>query len=130
MSTLPAEDIPEAVGDLALPPPPPKLAFEWRWYTFKKRPTRIKDFLDGDELAAAQHAWDALDNTPERVAMRYERKREQQRRAMAARKVEDSARRVKARRNDPGQQQRDKDSKQLQRDSHSRALLEGDAQVR
>ena len=118
------------MSDLPLPPPPPKLAFEWRWYTFKKRPTRIKDFLDGDELAAAQHAWDALDNTPERVAMRYERKREQQRRAMAARKVEDSARRVKARRNDPGQQQRDKDSKQLQRDSHSRALLEGDAQVR
>ena len=115
------------MSDLPLPPPPPKLAFEWRWYTFKKRPTRIKDFLDG---AAAQHAWDALDNTPERVAMRYERKREQQRRAMAARKVEDSARRVKARRNDPGQQQRDKDSKQLQRDSHSRALLEGDAQVR
>ena len=87
-------------------------------------------FLEGADLTAAQAAWDALDGTPERLAMRRARQLEQQRHSQAGRKAQDSERRVRQRREDPdGQLRKHWEAEQRRREDHARALSQRDAQA-
>ena len=72
---------------------------------FRARP-RQSAALSGNALIAAQAAWDALDKTPERQAIRQLVRLRQH--DMRRRPVDDSARRVRQRQHDPVQVESDR----------------------
>ena len=84
--------------------PPLRMVFDNREY--HARPRRSHGF-DSAALEAARSAWDAADNTAERMEIRRQRKQADRARARPA-KHEDSARRVRQRRDDSEQQEHDR----------------------
>ena len=89
--------------DEALAPDALDLVVLFRGQSLRRKP-HASAKLKGDELAAAQAAWDAADDTPRRRQIRKMRKQTDKQRARPP-TAEDSARRVEQRRNDAGQQQ-------------------------
>ena len=84
--------------------PPLRMVFDNREY--HARPRRSHGF-DSAALEAARSAWDAADNTAERMEIRRLRKQADRARARPD-KHEDSARRVRQRRDDLEQQEHDR----------------------
>ena len=95
---------PHVSWDEALAPDALDLVVLFRGQSLRRKP-HASAKLKGDELAAAQAAWNAADDTSRRNKIREMRRTDNKRRAARPPTAEDSDRRVEQRRNDAGQQQ-------------------------